>query len=242
VLAIIQIAGTRRRRLAYFVRVAGDLALQGTQRVAARVEGADNAPSLDGDRWVEWSFCMARLAEGSGRTLDFGADVGFLALGAAQRGHEVIAFDRLPSALQYAHPSVEAVQGDILDHDFGATRFDQILNCSSVEHVGLGGRYGSQPDPDGDLKAMAVMRDLLAPSGRMLLTVPVGRDQICPPYHRIYGEERLALLLQRYRTDEEQYWVKSDGLWQLADRSTALATEGSERFYSIGLFVLVGAA
>ena len=30
------------------------------------------------------------------------------------------------------------------------------MNCSSVEHVGLSGRYGSSERPDGDIEAMAV--------------------------------------------------------------------------------------
>jgi hypothetical protein len=38
-------------------------------------------------------------------------------------------------------------------------------NCSSVDHVGLAGRYGSFEDRGGDLKAMAIMRDLLERRG-----------------------------------------------------------------------------
>ena len=43
-------------------------------------------------------------------------------------------------------------------------RFDQIINCSSVEHVGLAGPLRqSRAEPDGDLEAMAIMRESLAP-------------------------------------------------------------------------------
>lgn len=230
--------GRFRRRAAHYVAVAGDLALRGTGRVARALEPADDQQSLQGDRWVEWSFCMARMADGAGSSLDFGADIGFLALAAAQRGHDVMAFDRLPSALDYDHPRVRAVQGDVLTHDFGDQRFDQIVNCSSIEHVGLGGRYGSFEESDGDLHAMAILRALLAPGGRMLLTIPVGRDSTWPPYHRIYGEERLPRLLDGYRIDEEQFWIKTGEHWTAGDRREALATQGSERFYSLGLFVL----
>lgn len=223
-----------RRKSSYALAVAGDLA----GRAAARIAEPDPGRSLQGDRWVEWSFCFARMADGPGTTLDFGADVGFLSLAAAQRGHDVVAFDRLPSALDYEHPLVRHVQGDVLTHDFGDARFDQILNCSSVEHVGLGGRYGSFDREDGDLEAMAVMRNLLAPGGRMIMTVPVGQDLICAPQHRIYGEQRLPRLLDGYAITEEQFWVKRGEVWVQADRSAALATEGSERFYSLGLFVL----
>jgi SAM-dependent methyltransferase len=158
-------------------------------------------------------------------------------LAAAQRGHDVVALDRLPPALDYVHPNVRAVQADILERPLADCRFDQIVNCSSVEHVGLAGRYGSGDRPEGDLEAMAILRDLLAPSGRMLLTVPVGQDLVCPPLHRIYGSQRLPRLLEGYEVEEEQYWAKGSA-WERTDREEALATRGSRSFYSLGLFVL----
>jgi cyclopropane fatty-acyl-phospholipid synthase-like methyltransferase len=225
-----------RRGGAYALGVTADL----TANASHKLRDADGGASLQGDRWVEWSFCFARMTDGPGRTLDFGADIGFLSLAAAQRGHEVTALDRLASALDYDHPAVRHVQADVLTHDFGDERFDQILNCSSVEHVGLGGRYGSFEDEDGDLKAMNALRAVLADGGRHVLTIPVGRDQVAAPQHRIYGERRLPRLLEHHEVAEEQFWHKHDGLWRRCDRATALATEGSASFYSLGLFVLTG--
>jgi SAM-dependent methyltransferase len=177
--------------------------------------------------------------DGPGTTLDFGSDVGFLSLAAAQRGHEVIALDRRPLSPEYRHERVTFYQGDILDRPFSGRVFDQIINCSSVEHVGLAGRYGSGDAPDGDLEAMAVLSELLAARGRMLLTVPVGCDLVCAPLHRIYGPERLPRLLAGYSPAEEQFWVKDPAdAWIQTDRGTALSTEGSASSYSLGLFVL----
>jgi hypothetical protein len=221
-----------RRAGARALAFAGGVALQASTRLG------DPQENLQGDRFVEWSFCLARLAEGEGTTLDFGADVAFLSLAAAQRGHHVVALDRLPSALDYRHKRVEFLQADILRRPLADRTFDQILNCSSIEHVGLSGRYGSGEAVDGDLEAMGILRDMLAPQGRMILTVPVGRDLVCAPKHRIYGTERLPRLLDGFRVDEEQYWRK-DGVWIDTDRESALETEGSAWFYSLGLFVLV---
>jgi len=223
-----------RRGGAYVLGVTSDI----TGNAARKMRSADGAISLAGDRWVEWSFCFARMADGPGRTLDFGADIGFLSLAAAQRGHDVVAFDRLPSSLDYDHPNVTHVQADILAHDFGAERFDQIVNCSSVEHVGLGGRYGSSDAPDGDIDAMGRMRELLAPGGRMILTIPVGRDGVYAPQHRVYGPERLPRLLGGYAVSEEQYWTKQGRHWRQDTREAALDVQGSAAFYALGLFVL----
>jgi SAM-dependent methyltransferase len=205
-----------------------------------RLSASDDALGLAGDRWVEWSFCMARLADGPGTTLDFGASIGFVSLAAAQRGHDVTAFDREPPSLDYVHPRVKHVQGDILDRPLADSRFDQIINCSSVEHVGLAGRYGSSDRPDGDIEAMRIMADMLAPGGRMILTIPVGLDLVWPPLHRIYGEERLPRLLEPFEVGEEQFWCKdaATGLWRQGDRAEALAVQGSDSFYALGLFVL----
>jgi Caenorhabditis protein of unknown function, DUF268 len=223
-----------RRKAGYALAVGADLALRGSRRLTAAPGGA----TLEGDRWVEWSFCMARMADGEGTTMDFGADLGFLSLAAAQRGHTVVALDREDIPLLYAHERVTRVTADILDRPLADRRFDQIVNCSSVEHVGLGGRYGSGDKQEGDIEAMGVMADLLADSGRMILTIPVGRDGVFAPQHRIYGEERLPRLFERYSTIEEQYWAKDGPQWKPVDRATALSTQGSESFYSLGLFVL----
>lgn len=225
-----------RRAGAYALLRAGSAA----HVLSDRLTADDQGPGLAGDRWVEWSFCMARLADGPGTTMDFGAAIGFVSLAAAQRGHEVVALDREPPAFDFEHPGVRHVQADILDRPLAGQRFDQIINCSSVEHVGLAGRYGSSNRPDGDVEAMGIMADMLAPGGRMILTIPVGRDAVWPPLHRIYGEQRLPRLLERYEIAEEQYWCKDPAapLWRQADRAQALAVEGSQAFYAIGLFVL----
>jgi hypothetical protein len=229
---------TRKRTLrgvsAYALARAGSAA----HELSAHLAGRRGGPSLAGDRWVEWSFCMARLAEGEGTTLDFGADIGFLSLAAAQRGHEVTALDREPSALDYVHPRVRHVRADILDRPLAGQRFDQVINCSSVEHVGLAGRYGSGDQPDGDIEAMAILAGMMAPDARMILTIPVGRDLVWPPLHRIYGDERLPRLLEPFEIREAQYWCKGGEHWQQRDREQALAVQGSDAFYALGLFVL----
>lgn len=65
------------------------------------------------------------------------------------------------------------------------------LSCMHViEHIGLG-RYGDELDYDGDLKAVAEMRRVLAPGGSLIVVVPVGRPRICFNAHRIYGHQQV---------------------------------------------------
>ena len=60
-----------------------------------------------------------------------------------------------------------------------------------VEHVGLG-RYGDPLDPDGDLKAMAELKRVLAPGGNLLFVVPIGgAPKIMFNAHRIYSYQQV---------------------------------------------------
>lgn len=92
--------------------------------------------------------------------------------------------------------------------------------------------------PEGDIDAMGILAERLAPEGRHILTIPVGQDMICAPQHRIYGDSRLPRLLEHHTVLEEQYWHKDSGAWRPTDRATALAVRGSRSFYALGLFVL----
>jgi SAM-dependent methyltransferase len=61
------------------------------------------------------------------------------------------------------------------------------LSCMHVvEHVGLG-RYGDPLDAEGDVKAMAELKRVIAPGGQLLFVVPVGRPRVCFNAHRIYS-------------------------------------------------------
>jgi SAM-dependent methyltransferase len=189
---------------------------------------------------VEWSWVASRLPAGSGEALDFGPGGSHLGLVAAQKGYRVTAVDLQPVDWHYAHPRLRFVQGDLLRTAFPKHAFDLVINCSTVEHVGLAGRYGVRhPRPDGDLEAMAVLRALLKPGARMVLTIPVGRDAVVGSLHRVYGPQRLERLLHGYLIEEQQYWAKdTQNVWALADRAGALMVDPLAQAYALGCFVL----
>lgn len=195
---------------------------------------------LAGDRDVEWAWVNAHLPEQPGRVLDFGPATSSLALTAAFKGGAVVGLDLNKYERPYLHPNLTFAIGDLTEYDLGPARFDTIINCSTIEHVGLVGRYGSKPDPDGDLKAMAILKSLMAgPQSRMILTIPVGQDAVYAPYHRIYGVTRLPRLLEGLRPLHEAYYAKiSDNRWRAVDQTEALSTQASASFYALGLFVL----
>lgn len=74
-------------------------------------------------------------------------------------------------------------------------QFDFALSISSFEHDGLG-MYGDPLDPDGDLKAMQKMKEMVKPGGYLFLALPVGQDAVRFNSARIYGKIRLPILLK----------------------------------------------
>ena len=195
---------------------------------------------LSGDRDIEWSWVAARIGRGPGAAIDFGNGGSALGLIAAERGFEVTAVDLEAVSWPYEHPRLRLAQGDILNLPLPERHFDVILNCSAIEHVGLPGRYGVATERrDGDLEAMARMGALMKPGGTMLLTVPIGRDAVFPPLHRVYGAERLPRLLDGFRVASQDFWMKrADNRWVPAAEAQALAFAPRERLYALGAFVL----
>lgn len=207
----------------------------------------ESVPNLSGDRDIEWSWVLANMPDGPGEALDFGPGTSFLGLTAVQRGFNVTAIDLEPAHWYYVHKRLHFIQGDILDVALPSKHFDLVINCSTVEHVGLAGRYGTTENkPDGDLEAMRCIRNLMKPGGIMLLTIPAGQDAIYPPWHRVYGNERLPKLLEGYCIEKESFSVKDkQNRWQMVEREVALnfkTMAGSwnplQNIYALACFVL----
>ncbi len=204
-------------------------------------------PNIDGERHVEWSFISAEIPEGPGKALEFGCEHGYLSLMAARKGYQVTALDLQPQVFLWRHPSVQFLQGDLLELSLPESEFDLIINCSSVEHVGIAGRYGISADrKEGDIEVMRRLAALLKPTGVLLMTAPCGRDTVMEPWCRVYGSQRLPELLGAYRVEKEFYWVKdAENRWVAAGRDAALnfqpiydPSNGHGCAYALGCFVL----
>lgn len=111
------------------------------------------------------------------------------------------------------------------------------LSCMHVvEHVGLG-RYGDPLDYDGDLKAMAELRRVVAPGGQLLLAVPIGGEsRIQFNAHRIYTYRQVLAAFAGFELVEFAL-VPDDGSPQGLIRQASEQLANAQR-YGCGCFWL----
>lgn len=183
--------------------------------------------TIHGERNVEWAFLSAEMPNGPGEALEFGCENGYMSLMAAQKGFRVVAVDLEEQPFLWRHPGVEFRQGDFLKMKFPRDHYDLIVNCSSVEHVGIAGRYGiCVEESDGDIQVMQRFAEILKPGGMLLMSAPCGRDAVVAPWHRVYGRKRLPKILADFEVIKEAYWMKDEAnRWTATGRDEALDLE-----------------
>jgi SAM-dependent methyltransferase len=135
------------------------------------------------ERVVELPWVMAMRP--SGRTLDAGSAL-----------NQRVVLDRLlgrlesltattftPQSEELVYPGVDYVAADLRQLPFADGEFETVVSVSTLEHVGMdNSEYGSEEapsdDPDRELRrALLELNRVLQPGGRLLLTVPYGREE-----------------------------------------------------------------
>ena len=206
-------------------------------RVAYRfidVEASGEAAPPDG-RMIEYSFVIRKLASlEKGKVLDVGctARLNFLPAALASIGWEVYGVDM--RQFKFRFPNFHFVLGDITNTDFPDNFFDAVCAVSTLEHIGLSGRYGiSTHDPEGDVKALREMRRILRGGGRLLVTLPCGKEKRQTTLNRVYSRDSLEKLFSKweikdkvfYTQDNEGFWVPvaEEKVWEMERNKEAIA-------------------
>lgn len=195
---------------------------------------------LAGEKIIDWGWICVNLPPGPKRALEIGCGESPVIPAMLAHGYEVVGLD-FDQEISHQLSGFRFVQGDFNTAEL-TPGFDVIVACSAIEHFGLSGRYGSDEDESADLKAMCRMRSLLSTAGIVLLTIPVGSDVVHRPWHRVYGDQRLPLLLDGFRIIQSRFLVKEPwGPWREAAKDVALAQPPDIRRYALGELMLTAA-
>lgn len=82
-------------------------------------------------------------------------------------------------------PGLLSVAGNITCLPFADASLASVSALHVLEHIGLG-RYGDPIDPDGSARAARELARVIAPGGRLYVSVPTGRERVCFNAHRVF--------------------------------------------------------
>lgn len=197
---------------------------------------------LTGDRCIEYAFVIKNLVKLDRKryknVLDIGCWASPLTTIIKEIGFNVDGIDR-PQVSPILYEGVKYIQGDFLSVDVKDS-CDVVVLCSTIEHIGLGGRYGSENIEGEDIKALEKVKKILAPDGILILTIPYGEEKTIKPLHRVYNKTS-KLLKYAYNNfevkNEEFYRNNSENVWIKCEESEARKVKPSEDNFALGLFV-----
>lgn len=150
---------------------------------------ADSAGTARGHYFHQDLLVASLINEhGPTRHLDIGSRIdGFVAHVASFRKIEVLDVRPLPPSV---HNNIQFQQVDLMKPNKIGTA-DSVSCLHVIEHFGLG-RYTDEIDIDGHKKGLSNLIKLVAPGGRLYLSVPIGNsDEVHFNAHRVFHPESL---------------------------------------------------
>lgn len=178
---------------------------------------------LVNERIVEQPFVFAEVGAAPQRILDVGGAESTVALSLATLGHDVTVVD--PRGYPVEHPNLTVAAVRLEEHEPPAP-YDVAVALSAIEHFGLG-HYESGPPSQDDRAALACLRELVRPGGRLVLTVPFAVQASVDAFQRVYDLAGLAELLGGWRVEQRlAAWQVERTQWRLGVCEEPLSERG----------------
>lgn len=178
---------------------------------------------LVNERIVEQPFVFAQVGPAPQRILDLGGAESTVALSLATLGHDVTVVD--PRGYPVVHPNL-TIAAERLEAHSAAAPYDVAVALSAVEHFGLGHYAGAEGSAD-DRAALARLRELVRPGGRLVLTVPFAAQASADDFQRVYDLAGLDALLAGWRVERcVAAWQVERTQWRLGSCEEPLASRG----------------
>ncbi|MBU1663623.1 class I SAM-dependent methyltransferase, partial [Patescibacteria group bacterium] len=185
------------------------------------------------DRYLEYPWMLENIKIISGKILDVGSTASDMLYNFLPKEVEINSIDLNNKEIK--NNAIKFSIGDIRQTIYPENNFDVITCISTLEHIGVAGRYNSDDDQNGDIKAMLEMKRILKPNGFLLITIPYGLRDVLP-INKLYNKERLEILLKDFSsvTIEYKKYFKKFNLWLNTNEIEAAKTDMiKDQWYSI---------
>ena len=182
------------------------------------------------DRYVEYNFVSRFLPPLPATILDVGCSGSFYPLILAGLGYKVQGIDIRP--YNFKAENFEFMIMDISKSRL--TPFDCITCISTLEHIGIGGRYGAKDDLTADQRAVD---NIMSMTNKAIFTVPFGKSKVIRPYTRIYDTKDLLGLFGKYINTKE--WVALMEFYRHEDWTPMEPVERNNDAYTSDLCCMV---
>jgi len=159
------------------------------------------------ERAIEYPWVYKNIADlKESRVLDVGAKEGLPTTDLLLENQNIVYTIDINASSSREKGNLIAVKGDIISTSFEDGFFDAVIVVSTLEHIGVAGRYGiSDSNELGDFQAMREIFRVLKPEGRVLVTVPYGLGRSLP-LNRLYGAGRIEKLFKDFEIISRQYF------------------------------------
>lgn len=130
----------------------------------------------------------------------------------------------------------EGKAGSILDLPYPDNSLESISSLHVIEHIGLG-RYGDPLNPDGSDKAVAELKRVLAPGGRLYLSVPIGETRVQFNSQRVFSVTDVLDMCVGLRLQELSIVTTGGEFVERVDPRNIDLGKGHGLDYGLGLFI-----
>lgn len=186
------------------------------------------ATPFDPHYFFQAAWLARRLAASSpARHVDIGSDIRMVNVLSAFVPMEFLDYRPLDVALS----GLQCFADDLLALSRADASIGSLSCLHVIEHVGLG-RYGDSIDPQGSRKAALELARVLAPSGRLYVSMPVGRERVCFNAHRVFAPAGVPGLFPQLNLESFSF-VDDAGVFH----EDALPNAAEDNEYACGMYV-----
>ena len=159
------------------------------------------------ERAIEYPWVYKNISDlKNGRVLDVGAKEVLPITDMLLENHNTVYAIDINASRSRQSGNLIIEKGNILSTSFDENFFNAVIVVSTLEHIGVSGRYGILgADESGDLKAMQEIFRILKPGGKVLITVPYGMGESLP-LNRLYKKDRIIKLFNKFEILKSQYF------------------------------------